>query len=589
MRQNPQKLTAAELENQLEVIVGFLEAVHPRLNSVKGYKPSVEIRPIVRGLSKDNKDYFPLTWSLNIWDLTDETIERIRNFLNRHNGQPTCLFYSVFTYNNNKKVHTKEGQPAKSGKITTAAAIDAEELALDFDHIGFEEYTELVDRFEELGIYALWTSSGHGYQAHILLDQPLEDKTLLKKFVYKFRSKGFNCDAKCIDPARIMRLPGTFNNKCFVEEEYASERNSPPKCTVVQESAERYSLDYILEKVNSLPTVSHDDEMAYQEAIPQQSEAANLPSTETDNSTETKDISLKRIEYPYISEFELPLPLEKMLMFTPKGYRNSALGFMIRFLKNQYKLSKKQIQEILEIWSENACEPAYEKEQFNEDFTRLYYNYKGLPYDSALAKKFGHIDFGELVQLRKKNVIHIPTKFFMDFSNLKGKEVRLYLAIKMLEHIEEQPTQEALAKLLSISDRAVRPSVQSLIKRGHCYMKKGNSRQGIPNMYHTSRLVSSDDGYVAFTFNDISVYIKELCEQEGRTRANGELVLYLFFRYKFYTEEFSMSQSKLGKETGLTQPAISQVVTRLQERYFIKVKKIRRSSFLEYCEYTLLR
>lgn len=82
--------------------------------------------------------------------------------------------------------------------------------------------------------------------------------------------------------------------------------------------------------------------------------------------------------------------------------------------------------------------------------------------------------------------------------------------------------------------------------------------------------------------------MNELCEQTERTRANGELVLYLFFCWKFYSGDIYMSQSKLGKHTGLTQQAISQVVTRLQERYFIKVKKVRHSSFLESCEYTLL-
>lgn len=588
MKHTSRKLTADDIENQLKGIVRFLNSVHPDLKSSNGFRPSVELRPIVRGVSKESKDYFPLTWSLNIWDLSDETIDRIRNFLNRHNGQQTCLFYSVFTYDNKKKVHTKEGIRAKSGKITTASALFTEELALDFDNIDFDEYTELVDRFEDLGIYALWTFSGHGYQAHILLNQPLDDKELLKKFVYKFRSKGFNCDPQCTDAARIMRLPGTFNNKCFADEAYASESVSPPKCVVVQETDERFNLDDILEKLDSLPTVSKEDEAAFLDASVNSSITTPVSSPDFDLSDAQDDITLKRIEYPYISEFEIPMALEKMLAYTPKGHRNNALGFMIRFLKNQYKLSKKQIYEILEIWSENACVPAYEKEEFQEDFKRIYYNYKGLPYDSSLAKEFGNINFDE-IKLRQKNLIHIPNKFFLDFSNLKGKEVRLYLAIKMLEHIEEPTTQEALSKLLGISDRALRPSVQSLIKSGHCFQKKGNSRQGIPNTYHSSHLISSQEGYMSFTFNDISAYVRELCEQTDRTRANGELVLYLFFRWKFYSGEIYMSQANLGKNTGLTQPAISQVITRLQERYFIKVKKIRHSSFLESCEYTLLR
>lgn len=181
--------------------------------------------------------------------------------------------------------------------------------------------------------------------------------------------------------------------------------------------------------------------------------------------------------------------------------------------------------------------------------------------------------------------IYIPINFFRDFNNLNGKEVRLYLAIKMLEHIEEQTTQETLSKLLGISDRALRQSLQRLNNRGHCFNKKGNSRQRIPSTYHSSHLISSQDGYMMFSYNDLSVYINELCEQKERTRANSELVLYLFFCYKFYSGEINMSQAKIGKEISLTQPAISQIINRLQKKHFIKVNITDSGTY----EYILLR
>jgi len=250
------RLSADQLEEQLQTAIRFLSAVHPGLLKQDGFRPAIELRPIPRGISRDHESYYSLTWSLNLWDLSEKSVERLRQFLSRHNGQQTCLFYSVFTYDNSKKTLTKKGVPAKTGKITTAGALWAEEIALDFDNITFDDYIELVDRFEAMGLYALWVSSGHGFQAHILLDKPLDDKTLLKKFVYKFRSKGFACDDNCTDPARVMRLPGTFNKKCFKEKKYEAERANPPACRIVQESAERYSLDYILTQLDKLPTVS---------------------------------------------------------------------------------------------------------------------------------------------------------------------------------------------------------------------------------------------------------------------------------------------------------------------------------------------
>jgi len=584
------RLSADQLEEQLQTAIRFLSAVHPGLLKQDGFRPAIELRPIPRGISRDHESYYSLTWSLNLWDLSEKSVERLRQFLSRHNGQQTCLFYSVFTYDNSKKTLTKKGVPAKTGKITTAGALWAEEIALDFDNITFDDYIELVDRFEAMGLYALWVSSGHGFQAHILLDKPLDDKTLLKKFVYKFRSKGFACDDNCTDPARVMRLPGTFNKKCFKEKKYEAERANPPACRIVQESAERYSLDYILTQLDKLPTVSIEDEQACIESTTGRkgSDAPVKVSAVTPTFDEGEMARLKRVEYPYLSELELPDALMKILAYVPHGYRNPCMGFLIRFFKQQLKLSKNQIVEVLKIWSTEACDPAYAPDEFEADFKRLYYNYDGLPYTAALAKKFGSIDF-QMLRLRKRTEIHIPYVFFEDFPVLSGAEVRCYLAIRLLEHRKSETTQEAIAEVLDISTRALRPTLQSLVKSGHCYLKKRNQVMQTPNTYHSSRMVSNDEGYMKLSYNDILSYISELCEKGGRTRANGDLKLYLFFRYKFRKGDIFMSQTNIGKHIGLEQNSISVSVSRLQERHFIEVEKKRLNTVMEYCEYTLLR
>lgn len=142
---------------------------------------------------------------------------------------------------------------------------------------------------------------------------------------------------------------------------------------------------------------------------------------------------------------------------------------------------------------------------------------------------------------------------------------------------------------MGVSTRNLRPALQHLIKDGHCYLKRGAPKLKIPNTYHTNRIVSAEEGYMSFSYNDIRAYVMELCEQSGRTRSNGDLKLYLFFRWKFFSGEIYMSQSNLGKHVGLAQNSISDVVYRLQERHFLKVIKKRRSKFIEYCEYVLLR
>lgn len=583
MNVNSTQLSEQQLEDQLQSIVRFLKSVHPTLTKDDGFRPGVELRPIPR----DEKTYM-LYKSLTIWDFGTESIGRLRKFLERHNGAKTCLYYSIFTYDNNKKTLTGRGTPAKAGKITSESALFAEEIALDFDGIGFMEYIELADQFESLGISAIWVSTGHGYHAHILLKESLSDKRFLRRVVYKFRSKGMFCDSACVDPARVMRLPWTFNNKCFADDDYADERSNPPMCSVLQETDKRYDLEDVLNKLDKLPTVSKEDEDAYLavEAL-FLSEEKKTEELSVSSAEPSDDIMVRRIEYKYLSEHTLPDAVTKILAHTPKGYRNPALGFLIRFFKDQYKMGIKAIFETLELWSREACDPAYEPGEFESDFARLY-KHGGLGYDGELAKKYGSIDFQGLIHLRKQD-IHIPHSFFRSFVELDGKEVRTYLAIKLLEHFDDETTQEKIAETLGISVRALRPSIQSLTKSKHCYMKKGNATKKIPNTYHTNKINSIHDGYMVFGYDSIRAWLIELCEQGSRTRSTGELKLYLYMRWKFYTGDIYMSQQNLGKNIGAEQNSISVMAYRLQEKHFLKIQKMHYRGNVESCEYTLLR
>ena len=586
------KFTNGQLEQQLNTVIHFLSAVHPTLVHCEGFRPCVELRPILR-MKEDPRDgsTYMLKRSLQLWDLEPKSIERLKAFLERHNGSPTCLFYSVFVYDNHTETITAEGKKRKTGKISSTSALYAQEIALDFDHIDFDGYTQLVDRFESMRIYAFWVFSGHGYQAHILLDQPMTDKHALRQAVYKFRSKGFDCDSACVDPARVMRLPGTHNLKCLVDDDYAYERENPPLCSIMQETEERYSLEDIFSKLDTLPTVSAEDELVYKSNLYPATSSGDISNSVSDDLSSAPDgeeeFRLKRIEYPYLSDYEFQTPIRKMLAETPRGFRNSALGFLIKHFKKQCKLGKDAIYEILSIWAKEACVPVYPEDEFKRDFSRLYYEYDGLGYDPKLAAKFGSIDFDEIIRLRKQD-IHIPNKFFRSFATLDGKTVRLYLAIKMLEHLREEPTQDRLAEVLGLTTRALRPTLQDLIKSGHGYMVKGNARNKVPATYHTSHMVSNHDGFVRLSYNDVKAYVSELFIP-GK-RGNNELKLYLFMLYKFYSNEIFMSQKKLGENIGVLQTTISGLVNRLEESKYLQIRKVYRSgNMLQSCEYKLLR
>lgn len=568
-----------DLEFQLETILSFLSITHPYLNDPEYRETCVEIRPVLR----EGKNYV-LSKSLILWNLEELSVLRLKEFLKKHNGVPTCLFYSVYSFDNHKNVLTKKGY--KKGTIHTDNAVFTCEIVLDFDNTSQKEQAYYNEVLGEAGIYPFWIFSGHGYQAHILLDEKLYETDALKKFVALFQSKGFPVDGACTDPARLMRIPFTYNCKAFSQTQHP-ERECPVICEIHQYSDYRHSIPELEYKISGLPLVYPPEEKIYQDLKDNKTKKGSI-STSPQFQAVVSDIELKKIEYPYIQNYNIQEPIYKMLSFTPEGYRNDALGFLIQHFKMRLKMPMQQIYEILSLWRKKACSPPISDYEFEADFKRLYHVYNGLNYNSSLAEKFGYIDFEQSIVLSKKEV-SISNHFFKDFPNLDGKLIRMYIAIRLLEHMSQETTQETIAKLLGISVRAVRTTLKELLQTPHCYVVKGNAKKKIPNSYHCHRLYETTAGYSVFTYNDLKCYIKELFED--KKRGNNELKLYLYMQYRFRNQEIFMSQTTFGRELGLEQNSISEIVSRLIEKNFLHVEKRPHETqkHFEKCHYTLLR
>lgn len=140
----------------LDEILDFLSLTHPSLLKADG--SCVEIRPIIR----DGVYDYQRSKSLNLFNLNEKSIERLNDFLNFHQGQRTCIYYSIFAYDYDKEAFTKTGKKAVKGKITSEAALFTEEIVLDFDDINEEEFDKLLIRFVQLDLDALWVFTGHG-------------------------------------------------------------------------------------------------------------------------------------------------------------------------------------------------------------------------------------------------------------------------------------------------------------------------------------------------------------------------------------------------------------------------------------------
>lgn len=577
--------TDTELEAQLKTIVDFLSLVHPELNNKTSQNSCVELRPINRSPDDFN---IRLNRSLNLWRLDDKSIDILRDYLEKHNGEPYCMYYSVFAFDYSKDSYTKAGKKAQKGKITSDAAMFANEIVLDFDNIDYLTFTKVINALDEIGIEGLWVFTGHGYQLHILLNESLYHERYLYELVYLFRSKGFMCDTSCVDSARLMRLPFTYNCKCFTNEAYDEEYNNPPLCKIVKETDKRYSYNDIVNRISSLPTVNQKDEETYLASLNAVQNKATAKTNQTDN------VLISRVEYPeYFSFDNLPDAIVKMLHHTPLGYRNSALGLLIKYCKQYLLLSKEQIFEVLSIWANGACEPVYNQMDFVKDFDRLYH-IGGMPYSSELAKKFGYIDFDNQIQLHRENKVFISNSIFQQLDYIDGNVLRVYLAVKILEHgnIEDSEdvkipiTINAIADVTGMSIPTLKRILPITKKLQLLYVKQGVKRKGEPNTYHCNRINNYDAGFKALSVNDLEVY---LSTSKRLRLSNNELKLYLFMLYKFYTKDRAMSLKKIGNFIGCAESTVSELVSSLRKKRYLNVEKIYKDKVVFFNKYTLLK
>ena len=555
-------LTDEQLNMQMDEIVRFLSAVHPTLVTGGDRKACVEIRPIARGLFE-----YKLSRSFCLWELNDDSLFLLRNFLEAHNGKGYCLYYSVFNFDYQKETFTKAGKKAQKGRITVGNARYVNELAVDFDDTTEEQVKKYMKDFESVGIHPLWTNSGHGYHAHILFEEDLWDRNALLQVVYLLRSRGFEADSHCVDAARIFRLPGTYNYKGFKE----NPDREFPLCSVIHQSDTRYKIEEIVNAISSLPIVSDEDYEVYLRVA---EPVDNAPKEEEPEKT---GITIKNaIEYPELIQSCLPEAVIKMLYKCEEGYRNATCGFLIKYFKQFYKLSRDDIYSVMSRWAEEACEPPFD---LDECFDR-FYNAGGLNYDSELAAKYGIIDFA---QIKDRSILWIPNEFCAKFNVLSAQAVKMYLAIKKLEHYKNSTTLEDIMAIVGLSHAATaRKTIKELIANNFVYVTKGSKKQGEANRYFTQKIINITKGQTRFSYNDIAAYIQDL---------NGnEIKLYMYMKYKcFRAGSCFMSQKHLGEATDLQRTSVCGIVKQLAEKNYVEIEKTFITEYISFCNYTLLR
>lgn len=562
--------TDEEINKVARGIRYFLSKVHPTLIEDNDRTACVGILPIQRNKSKIGYNY-DLNRPLPIWRWNEKSEEKLINLLKTINGQPVDLYYGVFNFNYHAQTKTKAGNVAQRGIVNDENAMYSNEFFMDFDECDEVQYWKYRKVLESIGIECLWVFTGHGYQAHVLLNEKNhKDYKNLTRFVYVARSRGLVIDPVCIDSARKSRLPQWTNYKCWEQKKYESELNNPPQTKGMADTEKRYSIQEVFNAIETLPIVVPQELETLRDIERKRfsqigkKDVTLLDLKDTNIEPQNKKLEeLKQIEYKHIDIKDYPIPIQRMLLECPEGCRNLSLGFLIKWFRSYIKLSKEATKETLQQW--NTVATIY-IETFNTDFER-FWNMNGLCYDTKLAQKFGFVDFKEKILISKEREIEIPNSLIDVFGQLDKAAIKVYLALKMTEHLEKETTLENIVNIAELSRATIFRGLEILKGKQHVYAEQKYKKDREVYIYKTQKIIDINKGYTVVSFNDAKCMIKEL--------KNNSVKLYLYMLRKcFNNKHCTLNQDDLAVAIGVARNTITGITKDLEKNNYIIIEKM---------------
>jgi len=546
-------------DNQKTVLkkqIDFLRLIHPFLNETMYHTECIELRVIKRQANLPNYK------SLNLWRTDNKSLEYYETFLNKINNKPVCVYYSVFSFDYNKECYKADGKPFQKGRINNQNSLYTQILIMDFDNISEEEYQKQKDIFKKLDIETISVFTGNGYQDIILLKEKVYDTKILKSFTDLLISKGFNVDPTIIDPARIMRMPYTYNCKAFdSKSKNYSEKPKAIRTYIKNKTEKRYPVSEIFDKINMLPD-------------------KNKKTTKIKSDSELEDklisfpalIEFKKI-YPALENYNIPVAIKNMLMSTREGYRNKALLFLVPYLRNGLNLDITTIKKILSIWAAN-CKPQLDVQFVKNEIDRLLtydFNKKAGKYDESMKKEFGALNLKNKKDVYKKNEgkVIIPNKIFDLYSSLSDCSVKIYFLMKVQENLKNKSswTTDELLQFTKISTSTFYRNIPHLLDAMLVEKIEMNRKTGQPTTYSLKNCNLSK----GFTIFDPGT-IENMVFNENKKLTDGEIKLYTYLYYSTGSNgETWKSQETIGKAINKKRNSISEMTDSLSKKeYLIK-------------------
>lgn len=574
-----------QLDKQLEKQVHFLKIIYPFLEDESTWNEgAIELRPIKRDSTL--KGYIR---SYNAWHMQDKDIESLKKFLGMINGKGYCLYYSTFTFDHSKEVLNGNGKAMEKGKINNSNALFTTVLPMDFDNITLEEFKKEKQKLIDLDIETIDIFTGHGFQSLILLNHRVLDKDILKKFTNLMLSKGFKVDEALVDPARVLRMPYSFNCKAMDKKSKYYHEAFPDlfPTTDINWTERRYHVVDIFQKINSMPDVIPQEKPMTEIEI-KGIQVAPITSTEKKKEQaeikEVKKIKIENLKTVFnMLDFEkLPEPIQKMLQGSQSGLRNKVMLFLIPFFRNSLGLSIQTIKQIMAIWGEK-CSPALDKDFVIAEVDRLYkYGFKGKfgAYTAELQKAYGYLEFSKFT---RQNKITIPNSIFDDFDVISDGAVRIYLSMKLAVAIDgvKEFTQKEILEHAEIGRATFYRNITDLLAMGYLCKKRANRRQGEEYIYYINPYFSSVDGFTMLENAVVQMMLNQLTDGEMK------LYSYLCMMVGSSKNDCWASQKYLAKKIGKKgQNAISMMTDSLQSKKYITKNTIDKDG-IKHCIYNL--
>lgn len=604
------KLTEEEVRKQAEGIFNFLKLTHPYINNKKIFYKSgraieeqinfdsvaIEIRALRRDQNKACYRNFKL------YRFADTELERLYKFLWELNEKaiPYCLYYSVYAYDNNQLAVTKDGKKSAvwNNKAALNNVVGTQIIVTDFDDITEDEF--LLERLKlaQLGLETLDIFTGHGFQSIILLDKMTEDKTLVKKVTNLMLNKGFRIDSKIKDSARIMRLPYTYNCKELSKKDI--ENPSVIKTFIYSETEKRYNLEYVLERLESLETVTESqatidiiedkkikvEEIEKTEVITENKVVKNVIQLKDTLEDLTYNKNKLKELYTMLNIESLPEPVLKMLEGFRMGYANSMLLFLTLYLKD-IGYSRSVVVSAMEILADqDRFNYPWDKRTVRSETKRFYYsNYNWNSIYSSELQEFGYIEY----EFKNREIIIIDNHVFDVLNEISSKAFYIYLRLledsnytgKKVYTINEiaQATKVPRRTLVQHLDDLAHKKVR-LLDKHRAYKKRGEEYT-----YQITEFL----GVKGFTKINISMLKYLILMVDTKEINPTQLSLCMYIKYVCYNgkSNCTISQETLGQALGLDRTSISKSFKNMEKTRLIRADKIDISDFKFKYSYTI--